>query len=122
MEEQIAETKREFKVDTTFLHYTVSNQKVLLRDRKSHIARHVASIFVMVFCFPGGMVTQSRLGGTQVLLLLPGTGVSPWERTWDQRPGKEPETGVVRSFGPTGTCENSTFPILRMGAAKKDRV
>ena len=38
-----------------------------------------------------------------------------WEMTWDQRP----MVRVPLSYGQTHTCENSTFPILRMRAVKR---
>ena len=73
-------------------------------------------------------VPQSQLGrvplswpGSIPVLGYPspaGIGVPPWEGTWDQRPGKEPGTGVP-SFGWTDTCENITFPILLMRAVRR---
>ena len=47
----------------------------------------------------------------------PGSGIPPLERTLDQRPGKEPGTGVPTSECElTDTCENIIFPILWMQA------
>ena len=52
----------------------------------------------------------------------PRTGVPPWERTFDQRPGKGPGTRVPLSpRGQTHNCENNTFPILRMRAVINPR-
>ena len=47
-----------------------------------------------------------------------GLGYHAPERTWDQRSGKEPGTGVPPppQCGQTDICENSTSPILRMRA------
>ena len=45
----------------------------------------------------------------------PGLGY-PLERTWDQRPEKEPGTGVPPGCEWTDPCENITFPIHRMRA------
>ena len=44
------------------------------------------------------------------------TGVSPLERTWYQRPWKEPGTGVPSPS--CGQTENITLPILRMPAVR----
>ena len=48
---------------------------------------------------------------------LPGTrdrgkdwGTPPPARTWNQRPGKKPGTGVPPWCGQTDACENITFP------------
>ena len=76
---------------------------------------------------PGWVVSQSWLGSTPLTVRghpCPGWGtpvleypsgwnwstppwlglVYPWERTWDQRPGKEPGTGVPTQKGP-GTID-----------------
>ena len=69
--------------------YVGGNKKVLLRDRKRHFA--VLSLVV------GGIPVQGVVPPTPWLGLgypLAGTGVPPREKTWDQRPGKKPGTGV----------------------------
>ena len=114
-------------------------KKVLLRDRKRHTARCPGQEGYPSPVLAGGGypslaldrgVPQSYPGwGTMPVLSWdwhtswPGLGYPPsqlWgtpqERTWDQRPGKEPGTGVPPGCERTDTCENITLSILWMRA------
>ena len=111
------------------------NKKVLLRDRKRHTTRRVASTRSAGLS-PGEHTPVPTKGCTPVsagegrrvplssLQYPPGWdwGIPPG-RTWDQRPGKEPGTEVLPRkdlgpppYGQAYICENSTFPIIRMRA------
>ena len=97
--------------------FLVLNKKVIKRDRKRTYCCRGASTHYSVLCVWGGRgypssrwgVLQSQLWGytspsqgdtpvsAKVSFSPAETGVSPTspkERTWDQRPGKEPGTGV----------------------------
>ena len=81
----------------------LTHKKDLLHDRKRHTARDVASTCSAVRSGGGGFTLSQLGGGYPSPVLAGGTPVLgyPWpglghppERTWDQRPGKEPGTGV----------------------------
>ena len=67
------------------------NKKVLLRERKRHTARRVASARSVAVSGAGS--TPSRLGWGGVPYPQDWGTPPPPERTWEQRPVTEPETG-----------------------------
>ena len=83
------------------------NKKVLLRERKRHTARRVASTHCAALCPGGGgglpptgrMVAGVGAGGN---LLQPEMGAPTCQLGWGY-----PPSGCEQ----TDTCENSTFPI-----------
>ena len=100
-----------------------NNKEVLMRDCKRHVAHRVASIRSAVLAGGGG-VPLSWLGGSTPVVSNPevpppsaGIEVPPpptWD--WDQRPWKEPETGVPP--GVNGQTPVKTLPSPSFGCGR----
>ena len=65
-----------------------------------------------------GILSWSWLGGGGRSARPTAWRLTPSERTWDQWPGTMIQGPPPPPCGQTHTCENSTFPILRMRAVK----
>ena len=113
-------TKGSQKEKSNLFSKTVSNKKVLLRERKRHTARRVKVLFYLAGWGGGAELSRSWLparggGGTPVLSCLggdpqsyPGWGGVPQSCPGQGVPQSCPGWGVPLSWGTTISCDRCT--------------